>query len=115
MLQPVWRRNDSKAKKLIWTFSIFVFVAITALSRVKLEVDLGFDLHLFAKINAILNTCVAILLIAALAAVKARKYEAHKRMMITAMLLSILFLISYICHHLFTGETRFGGEGIFQS
>ena len=112
MLQPVWRRNDSKAKKLIWTFSIFVFVAITALSRVKLEVDLGFDLHLFAKINAILNTCVAILLIAALAAVKARKYEAHKRMMITAMMLSILFLISYICHHLFTGETRFGGGGM---
>ena len=28
--------------------------------------------------------------------------------MMTAMLLSILFLVSYICHHLFAGETRFG-------
>jgi putative membrane protein len=28
--------------------------------------------------------------------------------MLTAMILSILFLISYICHHLFAGETRFG-------
>jgi putative membrane protein len=28
--------------------------------------------------------------------------------MMTAMLLSILFLCSYICHHLFAGETRFG-------
>ena len=79
MLQPVWRRNDAKAKKLIWIFSIIVFVAITALSRVKLEVNLGFDPHLFARINAILNSCVAVLLIAALAAVKARKYEAHKK------------------------------------
>ena len=31
--------------------------------------------------------------------------------MLTAMVLSILFLVSYICHHLFAGETKFGGEG----
>jgi putative membrane protein len=33
----------------------------------------------------------------------------------TAMILSILFLVSYICHHLFTGETRFGGEGTIRT
>ena len=109
MLQPVWQRNDKKAKRLIWIFSIIVFIAITALSRVKLDVNLGFDLHLFAKMNAILNSMVAVLLIAALVAVRSRKYELHKRLMIGAMILSILFLISYICHHLFTGETKFGG------
>ena len=27
------------------------------------------------------------------------------------MYLSILFFISYIAHHLFAGETKFGGEG----
>ena len=112
MLQPVWQRNDAKAKRLIWIFSAVVFIAITALSRVKLEVDLGFDPHLFAKINAVINSIVAILLIAGLAAVRNRKYESHKRIMLTAIGLSILFLVSYICHHLFTGETRFGGEGI---
>jgi putative membrane protein len=31
--------------------------------------------------------------------------------MIAAMILSCLFLVSYICHHLFTGETKFGGQG----
>ena len=31
--------------------------------------------------------------------------------MLTAMVLSILFLVSYICHHLFAGDTKFGGEG----
>ena len=35
----------------------------------------------------------------------------HKKIMITAILLSVLFLISYICHHLFAGDTKFGGEG----
>lgn len=31
--------------------------------------------------------------------------------MLSAMFLSILFLVSYICHHLLAGETKFGGEG----
>ena len=111
MLDPVWEKNDRKASVLIITFSIIVFAAIILLSRVKLNVDLGFDVHLFAMANAIINSAVALLLIAALIAVKNRKYEAHKKLMLTAMLLSILFLISYICHHLFAGETKFGGEG----
>lgn len=28
--------------------------------------------------------------------------------MLTAIVLSVLFLLSYICHHLFAGETKFG-------
>ncbi len=31
--------------------------------------------------------------------------------MMSAMVLSALFLVSYICHHLFAGETSFGGSG----
>jgi putative membrane protein len=108
MLSPVWKRNDRKAKILILTFSIVVFTAIILLSRVRLEVNLGFDIHLFALINAMINSFVSILLVAALVAVKRRKYEVHKKLMLTAMVLSVLFLISYICHHLFAGDTRFG-------
>ncbi|MGZ8558893.1 MAG: DUF420 domain-containing protein [Chitinophagaceae bacterium] len=111
MLNPVWKKNDRKASALIITFSIIVFAAIILLSRVKLNIDPGFDVHLFAMANAIINSVVALLLIAALIAVKNKNYEAHKKLMMTAMLLSILFLISYICHHLFAGETKFGGEG----
>lgn len=112
MLQAAWKKNDKKAKTLIFIFSAIVFIAITALSQVKLEINLGFDLHLFAKANAIINSCVAVLLIAALVAVKAKNYKLHRNIMFAAMFLSILFLISYICHHLFTGSTKFGGEGI---
>lgn len=31
--------------------------------------------------------------------------------MITALVLSVLFLVSYIAHHLLAGETKFGGTG----
>ncbi|MGN6293960.1 MAG: DUF420 domain-containing protein [Chitinophagaceae bacterium] len=108
MLAPAWKRNDKKASVLIIAFSFIVFAAVVLLSRVHLKVDLGFDVHLFAKANAVINSLVAILLIAALAAVKRKQYLTHKSIMMTAMILSILFLVSYICHHLFAGETKFG-------
>ena len=111
MLTAVWTKNDVRARFLIIALSVIVFGAIVALGKVKLNVDLGFDEHIFAKINAAINSTVSVLLLLALIAVKNQKYLLHKRIMLTAIILSCLFLISYICHHLFTGETKFGGEG----
>ena len=111
MLTPVWKKNDKKANGIIITFSAFVFLIIMALSRVHLQVDWGFDIHIFALINAIINSTVAILLIAALIAVKKGNYALHKKIMLTALVLSVLFLISYIFHHILAGETKFGGTG----
>lgn len=111
MLTPVWKKNDSKARRFIFTVSIIVFVAVVVLGRSKLNITTGFDVHVFAKINAIINSLVSVLLLAGLAAVKNRKYRLHKRIMLSAIALSCLFLISYICHHLLAGETRFGGSG----
>lgn len=108
MLQAIWKPNDKKARLLIAIFSVIVFTAVVVLSRIRLEVDLGFDVHYFAAVNAMLNSGVAILLILALVAVKGGKYLLHRNLMIFAMVLSILFLVSYICHHLFAGDTRFG-------
>jgi len=108
MLKPVWKRRDKLASTLIIIVSVIVFAAVILLSRVKLDVNLGFDVHLFALFNAMTNSTVAILLVAALGAVKGKRYELHKKIMLTALLLSVLFLASYICHHLLAGDTRFG-------
>jgi putative membrane protein len=112
MLTAAWKKNDKKARILIFTFSIVVFLLVTALSRVSLDVDLGFDVHIFAAINAVINSCVSLLLLAALMAVKGKRYLVHKRLMMAAMVLSILFLLSYVTHHLLAGNTEYGGEGI---
>jgi putative membrane protein len=108
LLPAAWKKNDRKARTLILLFSAVIFIAIMLLSRIKLKVGLGFDVHIFALINAVINSIVSILLLAGLILVKKKKYILHKRLMISAMVLSILFLVSYICHHLFAGETRFG-------
>ena len=108
MLKAVWKKNDKKANWLILGFSAIVFIAVVLLGRVQLKVDLGFDVHIFAKANAVINSMVALSLILALLAIKQGKQMLHRNIMLSAMVLSLLFLLSYICHHLFAGETRFG-------
>ena len=44
----------------------------------------------------------------ALVAIKGERYKLHRNIVLVAMLLSVLFLISYIAHHLLAGEARFG-------
>ncbi|HEY9176131.1 MAG TPA: DUF420 domain-containing protein [Flavipsychrobacter sp.] len=111
MLVPVLKKNDKQARLLIFVASFVVFAAVAVLSRVKLEVDLGFDIHIFALINAVINSAVSVLLVWALIAVRNKNYLLHKRLMLTAILLSVLFLVSYIAHHLLAGDTVYGGEG----
>lgn len=108
MLPASLTKNDRKANWLIGIFSVVVFGVVASLSRIQLKLDLDFDVHIFARINAVINSIVAVLLLAALWAVKQRKYMLHKRLMLGAMVLSILFLVSYIAHHLLSGDTRFG-------
>src|SRR5690606_30761313 len=57
------------------------------------------------------NSAVSILLITAYSAVRRKQYVAHRNLMYGAILLSVLFLVSYIAHHLLAGDTKFGGEG----
>jgi len=101
-------KNDRKARVIIFSFSVVVFILISALGKYKLNVDLGFDEHIFAKANAVINSIVAVLLLAGLFFARTRRYAAHRNTMLTAMALSVLFLLSYVLHHLLAGEARFG-------
>lgn len=108
LLEPTLKKNDKKARLFIYTVSFVVFAAVVFLSKYKLDVDLGFNVHVFAKANAVINSIIAVLLLAGLFTAKQKKYRLHKKIMLTAILLSVLFLLSYIAHHLLAGDTRYG-------
>lgn len=108
MLAPSIEKNDLRARILIFSVSLVVFIAVIILSRVHWKVDLPFDVHVFALANALINSVVVLLLIAALVAVKKGEYILHRNLMVTALTLSLLFLLSYIAHHLLAGDTKFG-------
>jgi len=110
MLQPVLQQNDKKAKRIIITVSVIVFAAVTVLGKYNLAGQdiLPFNPRVFATLNAYINGIVTVLLVAGLLTIKNQRYALHKNIMLLAMFLSILFLVSYIGHHLFAGETAYG-------
>ena len=112
MLPASLKKDDKLARLLILTVSVVVFAVVVLLSRVKLDVNLGFDVHLFATLNAIINSAVAVLLVAALIAVKQRRWQLHKTLMLLAIVLSVFFLVFYITYHLLTAETKFGDTNL---
>ncbi|MBX2931151.1 MAG: DUF420 domain-containing protein [Chitinophagaceae bacterium] len=114
-MQPSIQKNDKKAAWIIGIFSFVAFAVIASLGGIHLKVDVGFDIHIFATINACINSVIAVILIAAVIAVKNKKYYLHKKLMIAALLLSVLFLISYVAHHLLAGDTKFGGTGFLRA
>lgn len=65
--------------------------------------------------NAMVNGSTAFILIAGLMAIKSGKVVLHRRLMSTAILLSVLFLVSYVAYHLTSESTRHGGEGFVKT
>lgn len=106
------RKNDRLANIIIITLSIIVFSLVVLMRKVKIDLGFGFDTHIFPKLSASLNSIVSVLLLAGLIAVRQKRFLIHKRIMLSAVVFSILFLVTYVLYHFTTVETKYGGEGI---
>ena len=62
-------------------------------------------------VNAVLNSISLVLLLAGYGSIRRKHVTAHKRFMIAAFGVSVLFLISYLTYRFFGQEKRFGGQG----
>ena len=60
------------------------------------------------KLNAFLNGSCSILLLFSLWAIKNKNIERHKKLNISAFILSVLFILSYVTAHYFIPDTKFG-------
>ncbi len=63
-------------------------------------------------LNAILNGTSAVLLFSGYSFIRAGKVTAHKTCQIAALVVSALFLTSYLIYHYHHGTTRFTGQGL---
>jgi uncharacterized membrane protein YozB (DUF420 family) len=66
-------------------------------------------------VNAIMNGVAAILLVCGLVLIKSRNIAAHRRVMITAFVVSTVFLISYVTSHAHAGIVYFKGTGLIRT
>jgi putative membrane protein len=71
-----------------------------------------FELYELPALNATLNTAATVLLVSGWACIKSRKKGAHIAFMVLALLVSAVFLTSYVIYHLQAGSMKFRGEGV---
>ncbi len=104
---------EKKFNKFIITVSILIPVVVAILFGVKLK-DFGYNvepLSFLPPIYATVNGITAIVLVAAVRAIKKGNRKLHERLMTTAIALSVTFLVMYVAYHMTADSTKFGGEG----
>ena len=99
--------NPKNINKAIWIIGIVIPLVVIALFQVQIPYSLPF----LPYINAVINSITLICILAAFYYILKKKRKIHERLMTTALILSILFLISYLIYHAGTEESKFGGEG----
>ena len=61
------------------------------------------DVQSLPALNATLNAIAGVLLIIGYVLIRRKRIQAHRRVMLTAFGVSVLFLISYLVHHALAG------------
>lgn len=62
-------------------------------------------------LNAVLNATSAVLLLGGYRAIRRRDVHAHRRAMLAAFVVSVVFLASYVRYHVAVGSVPFTGHG----
>lgn len=93
---------------------ILTVIALLVLPGYGEDVDLGFDLKILPLLNAIFNSISFVFLILALAAIRRKQVDTHRRFILAAVVMTTLFFISYITYHFLVPSTPYGGDGILR-
>ncbi len=108
--------NDKSLSLIVYAVSIVICLAVAFLMYFPqvLAVGGGINVSYLPKFHAFLNGSCAVLLVFGYIAVRQKRYKMHKTLMVTAFLLSSIFLVSYVIYHSQAPSTKFGGEGIIR-
>jgi putative membrane protein len=106
--------QEALSKKLgmiAWILSAVVILLVVVMQKIKLPLPEGVSTAMLPAFHAGINATVAAFLLISLTSIKLGHVKVHRATMVSAMLLSILFLLSYVTYHMTNDPTRFGGVG----
>ncbi|MBL4707184.1 MAG: DUF420 domain-containing protein [Flavobacteriales bacterium] len=106
--------SQSKLKPIILILSIVVPVLVAILYMLPKNFEVGDEVYYLPMFNAFINGSTFFILLFALGAIKNKNIQLHQKLMTTALVLSVLFLLSYVTYHALTESTPYGGEGIIK-
>jgi len=96
---------------LVLSSGILVFLFWLIYFREPLKQKIPIDLGFLPFLNALLNSFSAICLCFGFIAIRKGDKSLHKKMMLSALTFSAIFLVSYLIYHSFHGDTPYTGEG----
>ena len=104
--------KEKKVNRWILIISILIPLVVAILFGVRLPnvEPLGFLPPIYASINGL----TALLLIAAVWAIKNGNRQLHQYLMTSCIALSLVFLAMYVAYHMTSDSTSFGGEGFIR-
>ena len=108
---------EKRYNRIIIVLSIVIPLAVAALFGVNLQ-KLGFDvepLTFLPPIYASINALTAVLLVAAVVAIKNGNKKLHEQLNVVAIACSLLFLVMYIAYHMTSESTKYGGTGVLKT
>lgn len=103
-------KSNKTAKIIIWITTLIICTAVVILNKKVLPEPESIPAFIYKlpALNALINGTCSILLIFSLIAIKKKNIELHKKINLTAFLLSAVFLISYVTAHYFIPDTKYG-------
>ena len=99
------------AKKLnlgAWIISAAVLGLVVVMQKIRIPLPEGIELSFLPAFHALLNTLAAVFLILAIRAIKNGRVQRHQKMIYSAFVCSLVFLLSYVTYHLTTDPVLFG-------
>ena len=102
------KQNDKTVFKIVLAVSALICLVVVVLNQKLIPVPDTFPnfIYKLPLLNAVINGSCSVLLIASLWAIKKRNIQLHKKLNLTAFLLSSLFIISYVTAHYFIPDTE---------
>ncbi|MEI6019594.1 MAG: DUF420 domain-containing protein [Bacteroidota bacterium] len=102
--------NEKLVKRIIYFTTVAICAVVVTLNQKWIPHPDSFPhfIYQLPMLNAILNGSCSVLLILSLFAIKKRQIALHKKLNLTAFVLSALFLLSYVTAHYFIPDTKFG-------
>ncbi len=102
--------NEKAIKITTYATTVLVCVLVTILNQKWIPHPETFPAFIYKlpALNAVLNGTCSVLLIFSLIAIKRKNIALHKKLNLTAFVLSTLFLLSYVTAHYFIPDTRYG-------
>lgn len=108
--------SNKAVSRFVWTVSIAIPLVVVGLFLIPPAEGLSDEIlrkvYWLPRLNAVLNFSACCCLVFSLLSIHRGRVERHRRLNTTALVLSALFLVSYVTFHLLTESTRFGGEGV---